>query len=108
MSASPPRDSATPHATAAKSEMIITVHPPCDPTAASEPTAVEPVIEDDSNAKPSARGLHILRDADGTEKKFGSALGLLTRQFVDLLQVRRTSPSLRSCILLDPCFLTPD
>lgn len=93
MSAPPPPDSANPYATAAvaaQPEIIITVHPPFDPTAASEPTAVEPVIEDDFNAKPSARGLHILRDADGTEKKFGSALGLLTRQFVDLLQVRRT------------------
>ena len=94
MSASPPRDIANPHATAAKSEMVITVHPPYDSTAASEPTAFEPVIEDDYNAKPSARGLHILRDADGTEKKFGSALGLLTRQFVDLLQVRCSSSSL--------------
>ena len=95
MSAPPPPNRAKPHASeavATKPEIIITTHqPPLDPTASPEPTPLEPSIEDYSIAKPSARGLHILRDAEGTEKKFGSALGLLTRQFLDLLQVRRMS-----------------
>ena len=36
---------------------------------------------------PPARGLHILKDADGNVKKFGSALSLLARKFIDMLQV---------------------
>ena len=75
-----------PVACADGSEITVTMPPQFDPTSAAEP--VEAGDADDSgNAKPSARGLHILKDADGTERKFGSALGLLTRQFVDLLQV---------------------
>jgi hypothetical protein len=30
---------------------------------------------------------HVLKDSQGNEKKYGSALGLLTRKFVDLLHV---------------------
>lgn len=36
-----------------------------------------------------SRQCHVMTDKEGNEKKYGSALGLLTRKFVDLLQVSR-------------------
>jgi hypothetical protein len=77
---------AQPVAFADGSEISVAMPPAFDPTSAGEPAEVGDA-DDSGNAKPSARGLHILKDEDGTERKFGSALGLLTRQFVDLLQV---------------------
>ena len=37
----------------------------------------------------SSRQAHVLLDAQGNEKSFGSALGLLTRKFMDMLMVRK-------------------
>lgn len=48
--------------------------------------SVEPVAR--SSARATLRQPHVLLDDKGNEKTFGSALGLLTRKFVDILQVR--------------------
>jgi hypothetical protein len=42
----------------------------------------------EQNLPVKSRQPHVLKDEDGNEKKYGSALGLLTRKFVDLLHVR--------------------
>jgi len=65
------------------------------PTTAAAAAAAPPLPKDppvaadaaESLVPPPARGLHILKDADGNVKKFGSALSLLARKFIDMLQV---------------------
>jgi hypothetical protein len=58
--------------------------------------AVLPVLESEPRqATPSSRSAasksrqpHVLQDDQGRGRTFGSALGLLTRQFMDVLMVR--------------------
>jgi len=108
MSAPQPNDKAQTAAVAGPQIYIQLVQPSVPPAAAAAaaapPAAPAESNEETSNAKKpaSSRGLHILKDAEGNERKFGSALGLLTRQFIDLLHVsilRDTVGSLYTCIV---------
>jgi hypothetical protein len=53
----------------------------------TKPAAPSSSINHNSSSN-SNRSSHVFVDDDGTEKSFGSALGLLTKKFVHLIQVR--------------------
>ena len=46
---------------------------------------------------PKSRQNHVFLDQDGNEKRFGSALGLLTARFVDMILVSAILVSFFSC-----------
>jgi hypothetical protein len=56
--------------------------------AAVLPVLSDPVESSSSRSANKSRQPHVLQDAQGRERTFGSALGLLTRQFMDVLMVR--------------------
>lgn len=92
MSAPQPNDKEQTAAVAGPQIYIQLAQPPVPPAAAAPAAAAasaptESEMETTNAKKPSSRGVHILKDAEGNERKFGSALGLLTRQFIDLLHV---------------------
>ena len=56
--------------------------------AAAAGIAINPFLSTSKSSGVKSRQPHVLTNPDGTEKTFGSALGLLTRRFVNLLHVR--------------------
>jgi len=56
--------------------------------AAAAGIAINPFLSTSKSSGVKSRQPHVLTNPDGSEKTFGSALGLLTRRFVNLLLVR--------------------
>lgn len=54
---------------------------------ATEPPLLDVPVATLPDSTVKSRQPHVLKDEYGNEKKYGSALGLLTRKFVDLIHV---------------------
>jgi hypothetical protein len=65
-----------------------TERPHTSSISSSKPAAPSSSSNPNCNSNSSNRSSHVFVDDDGTEKSFGSALGLLTKKFVHLIQVR--------------------